>query len=385
MNAPESSRHGKKAGKASSLVSLAGIFAALLIVLFAAFVFWHQFGFQESSTQRRLVRNGIADEISVPEKVIPQQEKMPEAVKTAPAADDTTTSSSTVKTDISPTTDQRATSTTTPQQSTQYSVTENSATEKAAGRYRGQVETKTTVAPQQLDPSLQSSTPSTPSATEQPGAAAGADLINGTCDQAAEKIHQFYQHLDDQKYMEKYDLGPSSERYFSTLIQKLMDNPPVVSGETDDLFTILKNTAHFFRVIGKQNIGMIKEILNNEYNQFENILARYYTLIHTPKCGADHFNLTLSEPALYNYAGFFLSTMGGRLYLFRRDSRSRMVVSYYAILLIDRANAHSSNKHGIEITHSVDMLIDEMESTTDTLLLKDRYLDTLYTLKEQYQ
>jgi|GEM_PF-966768 hypothetical protein len=380
MNAPKSSRHGKKAEKPSPRFSLEEILAALLIVLFGAFFLWHQFGIQESSTQRELVRNGIADEISVPEKVTPQQEVIPQEAKTAPAADYATTSSSTAKTIIAATTDHASTATTISQQTTQYS-----AAEKTAGRHVGQTDAKTTGSKQPLDTSSQPSPPPTPSADQKPIAAAEAVLLNGTCEQSAEEIHQFYQHLDNQKYMEKYDLRPSSEHYFNTLIQELIDNPPVVSGETDDLFTILKNTAHFFRVIGKQNIGMLKEILNNEHDQFENIFARYYTIIHSPQCFIDHFNLALSDPALYNYAGFFLSTMGGRLYLFRRDSRSRMVISYYAILLIDRANAHSSNKHGIEISNSIDLLIDEMESTVDTLLLKERYLDTLYTLKEQYQ
>ncbi len=39
------------------------------------------------------------------------------------------------------------------------------------------------------------------------------------------------------------------------LLQKLLDNPPVVIGETDDLFTLFQNTAHFFRILGKENIN----------------------------------------------------------------------------------------------------------------------------------
>ncbi len=205
------------------------------------------------------------------------------------------------------------------------------------------------------------------------------------CMESLQPIRQFYKHLDQQEYLQQYDLSPGSEVYFTRVIQGLLDNPPVVSGETDDLYTILQNTAHFFRIVGKTNILILKAILDREKDQFENILAHFYTVLLLPSCFEQHFDLQISETSLYEYAGFFLSTMGGRLYLFRRDSMSRMVVSYYAILLIDRANKNGTNKHGIEIARVVDQLINEIESTANTLQLQERYLDTLYTLKEEYQ
>jgi hypothetical protein len=209
--------------------------------------------------------------------------------------------------------------------------------------------------------------------------------LSEACVTKSQTIHQFYKHLDGQNYIEPHNLSPNSEVYFTKLIQNLLDNPPVVSGETDDLYTILQNTAHFFRIIGKENILIMKGILDREKDQFENVLAQFYSLLHIPSCPEQSFNLHIQESALYDYAGFFLNTMGGRLYLFRRDSMSRMVVSYYAVLLIDRANKNAENKHGIALKTAINQLIDEIESTANTLHLKEMYLDDLYTLKEQYQ
>ena len=205
------------------------------------------------------------------------------------------------------------------------------------------------------------------------------------CDDSAAIIKQFYKHLDTQKYMQDYGLKTSSEEHFTALIQKLLDNPPIVSGEMNDLFAILQNTAHFFRIIGKENILILKGILDREKDEFENVLDHFYSLLHTPSCPEKSFALRLENDPLYDYAGFFLSTMGGRLYLFRRDSMSRMVVSYYAILLVDKANKNASNHHGIEIKNPINQLIAEMESTSNSLLLQEEYLDKLYTLKEEYQ
>ena len=85
------------------------------------------------------------------------------------------------------------------------------------------------------------------------------------------------------------------------------------------------------------------------------------------------------------YAGFFLNTMGGRLYLFRRDSMSRMVVNFYAILIIEEANKQGRNKYGIDIKDAIDSLIIEIESSRIKLQMRDFYLDTLYDLKVKYQ
>jgi len=197
-------------------------------------------------------------------------------------------------------------------------------------------------------------------------------------------LNNFYEHLDQQSYMKNFNLNTSSKVHFSRLLQRLTNAPPVVANETNDLFTILKNTAHFFRILGKENIIILKGILDREKTSFEDILKTFYALTDYPESLENEYELTLSEDVLYDYAGFFLNTMGGRLYLFRRDSASRMTVSFYAIQIVDRAIKEGNNRHGIDLLPAIDFLIDEMESTGKRLLLKEDYLDTLYNLKEMY-
>ncbi len=197
-------------------------------------------------------------------------------------------------------------------------------------------------------------------------------------------LNSFYYHLDQQSYMKEFSLHRPSKDHFSTLLQNLINSPPVVAGETNDLFTLLKNTAHFFRILGKENIIILKGILDREKASFEDILKTFYTLTDYPEALKQEYGLTISQEALYEYAGFFLNTMGGRLYLFRRNSASRMTVSYYAIQIIDRANKQGNNRLGINLPPSIDFLINEMENTGNNLLLKEAYLDSLYDLKEFY-
>lgn len=242
----------------------------------------------------------------------------------------------------------------------------------------------TTVSPQNLDGltvkptnNFQESTPIRPPAKQEPA-------IISICNKPEKQIDAFYTHLDKQPYMVSYKISESSKIHFSNLIIKLLKNPPQVTRESDDLYTILKNTAHFFRVSGKDNILIMKGILDNEKASIEQILSDYYLLVSSPECDTTSYG-NIDKDALYEYACFFLNTMGGRLYLFRRDSLSRMVVTYYAILLVDRANIQNNNRHGIALRPAVNMLISEMEAGGSSLKGYEIYLDKLYNLKEKYQ
>jgi hypothetical protein len=232
--------------------------------------------------------------------------------------------------------------------------------------------------------------PTEPSAeSEQPvSPATGASTPSGTAapsKQPGDKINAFYAHLDTQSYLQEFHLEKPSNAHFTGLIQKLLDNRPVTTRETDDLITVLKNTAHFYRVLGKDNITLLKNILDQEKSSLEDVLADYYSLAETPDGLQKSLSLRVPSNALYEYAGFFLNTMGGRLYLFRRDPVTRMIVTYYGILIVDNANRESNNRDGIQIKQAVDSLITDIESSGSQLRFKERYLDKLYELKEKYQ
>ena len=236
--------------------------------------------------------------------------------------------------------------------------------------------------PVQLDaePDTETTVTTNPSVTR-----LSENTITTNCSEPALQLDTFYSHLDKQPYVQAYNLQESSEVHFKKLIEKLLDNPPKVTRESDDLYTILRNTAHFFRISGKDNILLLKGILNREKESLEQILSDYYFLINTPECTQNKYVKNVNSDALYEYACFFLNTMGGRLYLFRRDSQSRMVVTYYAILLVDLANRQQNNRHGIALKPSIDMLISEMETGGANMKGSEEYLDILYDLKEAYQ
>ncbi len=226
--------------------------------------------------------------------------------------------------------------------------------------------------------------PDNPTANLLPGSSE-EDVAAAQVTALIEVMNDFYDHLDQQPYMQAFSLPEPSRIYFSKLIAKLLSNPPVVTRETDDLYTLLRNTAHFFRVLGKENMFILKGILDRERASLEILLQTFYALTYHPQALQEEYNLDLNLDSLYDYGAFFLHTMGGRLYLFRRDSTSRMAVSYYAIQVVDRANMSGESRHGIDLLPSIDALIEEMENGGKLLTFRDEYLDSLYDLKEKYE
>lgn len=211
------------------------------------------------------------------------------------------------------------------------------------------------------------------------------DLSKSTCKELDEDIQEFFRYLDSQPYIDSYDLQDGAQAHFKLLIDRLLANPPIVVRETDSLFTILTNTAHFYRVLGKDNVLMVRDIIIREADKLESAFALFDQWSKTgDRCQDAKTNIRLPLPKLYEYAGFFLNTLGGQSYLFRRNSHIRLLIKYYCVLVLDRANAEVVNRHGIDIIPPLESLINEIE-IGETMVYKEQYLRTLRELQNKYQ
>jgi len=205
------------------------------------------------------------------------------------------------------------------------------------------------------------------------------------CLQTADKILLFFEHLDSQNYIREYSMKGSTRDHMNGIIKKLITNPPVVVRETDDLFAILNNMAHFFRVLGPKDILLIKDVLINERELIEPTMALFYKWSEIePDCLNKNLNIKLPLLGLYEYAGYFINTLGGQSYLFRRSLHLRLLIRYYSILIIDRANSVDANRYGIDIRYTLDALIAELQTNGDLENSQD-YLENLIRLQDSYQ
>lgn len=232
----------------------------------------------------------------------------------------------------------------------------------------------------------QTTTPATPPpAPSEAASLASIDYRQKTCRELDALIQEYFSQLDQQPFMARYALKGGSHDRFSQMVDSLQANPPIVARETDSLFTILTNTAHFYRILGKDNILMLKDILLHTGESLEEDLALFYQWsIAGKKCPDSMTRIDLSLQGLYEYAGFFLNTLGGQAYLFRRESRQRLLIKYYCVLILDRANAQILNRHGIDLVPHLESLTREVEAV-ETLVYKEHYLRTLRDLQIKYQ
>ena len=218
-----------------------------------------------------------------------------------------------------------------------------------------------------------------------PGEAQPTPEPPNECLQTADKILLFFEHLGRQNYIQGYTLNGSTLDHTNGIINKLMANPPVVVRETDDLFAILNNMAHFFKILGPKDILFIKDVLIHERELIEPTIALFYKWSEIePDCSDNDLNIKLPLLGLYEYAGYFINTLGGQSYLFRRALYLRLLIRYYSILIIDRANSVNTNRYGIDIRYTLDALISEMQTNGD-LENRQEYLENLIKLQESYQ
>ncbi|BBO93288.1 hypothetical protein DSCOOX_64680 [Desulfosarcina ovata subsp. ovata] len=210
-----------------------------------------------------------------------------------------------------------------------------------------------------------------------------ADDQPADCAKVEGQLNAFFNYLDSRPYLASKNIDGGSAGFLRTCATLLVADPPVNIAELNNLFRLVKNVTHFYRVLGKDRLLLAKEILTAEERIIEPALAVVYARL--VECGkplpGDAQPISIER--VYDYAGYFLNTLGGRSYLLRRESKLRMLVNYYAILIIDRANDEKFNQYGIDLRPYIDYLFYDV-SNQKGLSYRERYLTRLTALRDKY-
>jgi hypothetical protein len=211
---------------------------------------------------------------------------------------------------------------------------------------------------------------------------AGQGAVN--CKKVTAQTVAFFQYLDSKAYLIWPGINMRADELFEDVFNRLAANPPTNVGEMDNLYNLIRNVTHFYRVLGKDRIDLIKEILSSESAVVEPAMAVMFTWMTV----CDQADTKTGEPAklstLYQYASFFLNTLGGRGYLLRRDSKLRMLVNYYALRVLDMANDARLNAYGIDLRPHLDYIFYDINNQKG-LMYRQRYLSHLAALKDKYE
>jgi hypothetical protein len=204
------------------------------------------------------------------------------------------------------------------------------------------------------------------------------------CKAMEAQIMTFFKYLDNQPYMAAYTQNGGSRRLYRDAMRALTASPPMLTGELEDLISLIRNVTHLYRTLGKERLEVIKAIFENETDIIESVLAIFY-IYSLPEDRCQNKQLTVPTlEAFYNYSGYFLNTLAGRSYLLRRDSKLRVLLSYYSVLVLDRANDEMLNSVGVDIRPFIDVSYYEISSQR-SLVYQRQYMTELERLREKYE
>jgi hypothetical protein len=195
------------------------------------------------------------------------------------------------------------------------------------------------------------------------------------------RVMNFFLYIDSKGYAARRGVDGSSRELFARVMQKLDDTRPLVSGENQNLFALMRNITFFYRVLGKDTLLAINDIIEAEAAIMEPGMALFYEWLNPWQPQAS--GPAVTREMMYDYAGFFLQSMGGRSYMFRRESGIRMLTLYYSLLVLDQANRDGLNAEGIDIGPPIKALIREI-SYSRRLSERRHYLETLREIQARY-
>lgn len=216
------------------------------------------------------------------------------------------------------------------------------------------------------------------------GGEPSADPHEDSFEEIERQVMAFFSYLDLQEYVKSYKLENGAHYHFQQSVRKLSSHIPVVAGETESLFTLLKNVSHLYRVLGEQHLFLIKDILKNESEIIESVASTFYLWFTMDSDVTEKKDGRPSLKVLYKYSGFFLHTLAGRNYLLRRVPKIRILATYYCVLILDKANDARMNPNGIDIRSHIKLLLTDI-SNQSGFINKNHYILELDQLDSKYQ
>ena len=198
-----------------------------------------------------------------------------------------------------------------------------------------------------------------------------------------QQVKAFFIYLDEQDYVQAYQFKDGTYQQFLLVLKKISANPPSITDETASLYNLYRNMAHFFRVMGKKRVNLTRDVLQNEGEILESAMQTFY-LWATDETADKEKTGQPKLKTLYTYSGFFLNTLAGKSYLLRRNSKIRLLTTYYSVLVLDRANDEQLNPSGIDIRPHIEFLINDLQSQIG-LIHQKQYLLELIRLADKYQ
>ena len=187
--------------------------------------------------------------------------------------------------------------------------------------------------------------------------------------------------LDARDYVRESALAGGSCALLSEMASAMAQRPPNPSLELRSYETILGNVYHLFRVAGRERMDVLRRALREEQELAEPLaLAMYRWAVSRQDC-ARSGTTPIRREVLYAYAGFLFQTMGGQAYLRRRSPRVEALASFYALLVIDRAERDGTNELGLDVLPEIGRTRELLDA--QDFVFGEEYLDLIRDMEHR--
>ena len=203
------------------------------------------------------------------------------------------------------------------------------------------------------------------------------------CEEIETQIIEFFNYLNKKNYVKYLDKDRNTFARFKRIINKLALEPPMPVGERSSPNSMNKNIFYLFRILSFDDIQLLKQIMRNEADTLEINMDLFYNwLTLGEQCPENRRNRPPKE-VLLRYAGFFMNTIGGRSYFYRRPPETRILLTYYCLRIINEADKTGENSYGLDIAPLIAPLLKEI-STLEEFRFQDDYIQNLLELQAYY-
>jgi hypothetical protein len=218
---------------------------------------------------------------------------------------------------------------------------------------------------------------------------ASSPLVQGVsasqlkCEELEASLRAFCDALNRSEIWRAHEVPPDSWKFFADILDTMAQRLPATGGIAQQPQVIVENSFYLFRLLGKKRLGVLRDLMKDEADVAEPLMGVLYRWLMAGR-GCNGSQLQPQQfKVMYQYACFFLNTLGGQAYLMRRESRERLLTSYYAALIVHEATVRGVNESGLDVRFFLPLLFSEIEDRND-LAHADEYLKTLSNLRAYY-
>lgn len=207
-------------------------------------------------------------------------------------------------------------------------------------------------------------------------------LARPACDEVDEEMETLCRALDDRPRLRVAGEGSPCE-FLREAALELAARPPAVSAELHSHTAMLGNVFHLFRVLGRERLGLLRDLVHDEGALAEPaafVLYRWW--ISRDACD-DQDAGEVGLESFYEYAGFAFQSIGGQAYLRRRPPRIEALACFYGLHGLDVAISSGHNPGGLDLLPELERC--RVLVATQSLLLSGDYGAELERIAERWR